>query len=102
MYVRMAHWSCDREYWEADTDLFENGAVPIMRRHRGFLQAMLLGEENGTGRIALTVWESAETYQEFAASPDLERITAMFAHMYVDGRRPGPICEYAVRAQGKN
>lgn len=63
---------------------------------------MLLGEDNGARRIALTVWESAEAYREFVASPDLERITAMFAHMYVDGKRPGPVREYVVRAQGAN
>ena len=100
MYVRIAHWSCDPDHWNADADLFENGAVPIMRRHRGFVQAMLLGEENGARRIAFTVWESAEAYHEFVAGPDLERITAMFAHMYVDGKHPGPVCEYVVRAQG--
>ena len=100
MYARVSHWSCDPEHWGADVDLFENGAVPIMRGHRGFVRAMLLGEENAEGRIAFTVWEDPRAYREFVESPDLERITAMFAHMYVDGKRPGPVCEYVVRAHG--
>ncbi|MDE2791730.1 MAG: antibiotic biosynthesis monooxygenase [Paracoccaceae bacterium] len=102
MYVRIAHWSCDPDHWNADADLFENGAVPILRKYHGFVRAMLLGEDSGARRIALTVWESADAYRAFVASPDLERITAMFAHMYVDGKRPGPVHEYVVRAQGAN
>lgn len=100
MYVRMAYWNCDADHWGADTQLFEGRAVPIMRNHQGFVRAMLLGEENEPGRIALTVWSDRESYRGFAASPDLEDITAMFAHMYVDGRTPDPILEYVVRAQG--
>ena len=100
MYARLSYWSCDPVYRNADAELFENTAVPIMRGHRGFVRAMLLSEEAGEGRIAFTVWEDRKAYREFVESPDLEKITAMFAHMYVDGKRPGPICEYVVRAQG--
>ena len=100
MYVRMSYWSCKPENWGEDRELFENGAVPIMRGHQGFVRAMLLGEKNAEQRIAFTMWESPEVYQKFVESPDLEKITKMFAHMYVDGKRPGPVCEYDVRAQG--
>ena len=99
MYARLAYWSCDPDYRNADAELFENSAVPIMRGHRGFVRAMLLSEEEGAGRIAFTLWEDRSSYREFVESPDLETITAMFAHMYVDGKRPGPIREYEVRAQ---
>ena len=100
MYVRMAYWFCSPENWGQDADLFENGAVPIMQAHRGFVQAMLLGEADAEQRIAVTIWQSPQAYQSFVDSPDLEKITEMFSHMYVDGKRPGPIREYEVRAQG--
>ncbi len=100
VHVRMAHWSCSPEYWGQDVDLFENGAVPIMRGHAGFVRAMLLGETNAERRIALTVWTSPGAYQSFVDSPDLEKITTMFSHMYVEGKHPGPVHVYEVRAQG--
>lgn len=100
MYVRMAHWSCSPENWGQDAELFETGAVPIMRTHDGFVRAMLLGKANAEQRIALTIWKSPDAYQDFVESPDLEKITVMFSHMYVEGKRPGPVHEYEVRAQG--
>ncbi len=100
MYVRMSYWSCKQDNWGEDADLFRSGAVPIMRAHGGFVQAMLLGEDDAGERIALTVWEDPDAYRQFVESPDLERITSMFAHMYVDGKRPGPAREYVVRAEG--
>ena len=98
MYVRMSYWSCKPENRGEDAELFKNGAVPIMQAHQGFVQAMLLGGQDSEQRIAFTLWENPESYQKFVASPDLEKITLMFAHMYVDGKRPGPVCEYVVRA----
>ena len=100
MYVRMAYWSCKPECWGEDAELFHDGAVPIMQAHQGFVRAMLLGEQKAEQRIAFTVWESPQAYEAFVASPDLEKITVMFSHMYVEGKRPGPIREYEVRAQG--
>lgn len=100
MYVRMSYWSCKPEYRGEDARLFESGAVAIMSGHKGFVRAMLLGEEAGEQRIAFTVWSDAEAYRAFVRSPDLEKITTMFAPMYVDGKRPGPVKEYEVRAQG--
>lgn len=100
MYVRMAYWSCKPENWGEDARLFENGAVPIMQRHKGFVRGMLLGEPEAAQRIAFTVWTDPDAYKAFVDSPDLEKITVMFAHMYVEDQRPGPIREYTVRAQG--
>ena len=100
VYVRMSHWSCKRENWGEDAELFKNGAVPMMQSHPGFVQAMLLGEDNAEQRIALTIWEDPESYRRFIQNPDLETITSMFAHMYVGGKLPGPVREYVVRAQG--
>lgn len=99
MYVRMSYWDCAPEFWGEDRKLFETGAVPIMQGHRGFVRAMLLATVGETRRIAFTMWENPEDYARFVASPDLEKITQMFAHMYVDGARPEPV-EYEVRAQG--
>lgn len=99
MYVRMAHWNCRKECWGEDAALFESGAVPIMQGHAGFVRAMLLATPDDVQRIAFTVWQSKDAYQAFISSPDLEKITAMFAHMYVDGDRPQPE-EFTVRAQG--
>lgn len=101
MYARMSYWSCKPESWGDDAKLFEAAAVPIMRRHKGFVRAMLLGEEGGTGRIAFTVWTDSEAYNAFVRSPDLEKITVLFEHMYVDGKRPAPVKEYEVRAHGE-
>ena len=99
MYVRMAYWKCRAECWGEDKRLFETAAVPIMREHAGFVQAMLLGTPADPQRIAFTVWTDRARYEEFAASPDLGRITDIFSHMYLPGGRPDPI-EYEVRAQG--
>ena len=99
MYVRMAYWNCREEFWGEDSELFESGAVPIMQAHAGFVRAMLLATPNETQRIAFTVWQNPEAYQKFVASPDLDKITEMFAHMYVKGTLPDPV-EYNVRAQG--
>ena len=100
MIVRLAHWKCRPSCWGEDQTLFREGAVPIMERHEGFLEAMLLAKEGSTARIALTVWSGEEAYRKFAEGPDLKRITAMFAHMYCDGALPEP-AEYEVRAHGK-
>ena len=100
MFVRMSYWSCKPENWGEDRELFAKGAVPIMQGHEGFVQAMLLAEMGNEQRIAFTVWDSPAAYQKFVESPDLERITKMFAHMYVGGQRPGPVKEYDVRAHG--
>jgi len=100
MFVRMAYWTCKLEFWGADADLFHSEAVPTMQKHKGFVEARLLGEPGNGQRIAFTAWDSPEAYSRFVASPDLEKITVMFAHMYVDGVRPGPVREYEIRAQG--
>lgn len=100
MFVRMSYWSCKPENWGEDAVLFETGAVPIMQDHPGFVRAMLLGDAGAEQRIAFTVWQNPEAYAAFVDSPDLEKITSMFAHMYVDGKRPGPVKEYEVRAEG--
>ena len=101
MHVRMAHWDCHPDYWGDDRKLFCAGAVPIMRRHEGFVEAMLLATEGSTRRVALTIWVDKETYQQFASSPDLEKITAMFEHMYCDGIRPSPT-DFDVRAHSRS
>lgn len=100
MYVRMAYWNCRKECWGEDIKLFETGAVPIMQGHDGFVRAMLLATPDATQRIAFTVWRDPAAYEAFVASPDLEKITVMFEHMYVEGDRPEPV-EYNVRAQGE-
>lgn len=99
MLVRMAHWKCRPECWGEDQALFASGAVPIMQGHEGFVRAMLLGRPDGVERIAFTVWQDGAAYERFCKSPDLARITAMFAHMYVAGEPPQPD-EFVVRAQG--
>lgn len=99
MLVRQARWNCRPECWGEDQALFEAGAVPIMRRHAGFVRAMLLGRPDSGERIAFTVWQDRTAYDRFCQSPDLARITDMFAHMYVEGERPVPD-EFVVRAQG--
>lgn len=99
MLVRMAQWKCSPDYWGADRELFEGAAVPIMQGHDGFVQAMLLAVPETPERIAFTVWRDAEAYERFCQSPDLARITGLFAHMYVDGAPPVP-ADYEVRAAG--
>lgn len=99
MIVRMAHWNCRQDCWGEDCELFDVGAVPIMQRHDGFIRAMLLGPPGETARIAFTVWSDPAAYRQFTESPDLAKITGMFAHMYVDGAPPRAQ-EFVVRAQG--
>ena len=99
MLVRMAYWNCRQECWGEDSSLFRSGAVPIMQGHEGFIQAMLLATPDAEQRIAFTVWNSPESYQNFVQSPDLEKITKMFAHMYIEGNLPDPV-EYNIRAHG--
>jgi len=94
----MAFWNCKKECWGEDARIFESEAVPIMRRHDGFVRAMLLGVPGATRRIAFTVWRDRDAYDAFLAGRDLERITRMFEHMYVAGGRPDPV-EYEVYAQ---
>lgn len=99
MLVRMARWKCRPEFWGEDIELFEGGAVPIMRGHDGFVRAMLLGVPGQPDRIAYTVWRDRHAYEAFCASPDLAEITDMFARMYVDDLPP--VAEdYEVRAEG--
>ena len=81
MRVRMSHWNCKPEFWGRDQALFEGQAVPIMQG------------------IAFTVWTDQDAYAGFRASPDLARITDMFAPMYVDGAPPRP-SDFEVRASG--
>lgn len=100
MYVRMAFWRCKEDCWGEDAELFASRAISMMRTQDGFIRAMLLGVERAGQRIALTVWESPDAYRRFEQSRLLEEITSMFAHMYVDGKPPGPIREYVVRAEG--
>ena len=99
MLVRMSHWNCKPEFWGRDQALFEGQAVPIMQGHEGFVRAMLLGVPEKTDRIAFTVWTDQDAYAGFRASPDLARITDMFAPMYVDGALPRP-SDFEVRASG--
>ena len=99
MIARLAYWDCKEEFWGRDVELFESGAVPIMRSHSGFQEAKLLGEVGETRRIALTFWTDKESYDRFVESADLPRITEMFAEMYCEGTLPAPI-EFEVRAQG--
>ncbi|MDE0306763.1 MAG: hypothetical protein OXI87_18080 [Albidovulum sp.] len=99
MIARLAYWDCKEEFWGRDAELFESGAVPIMRTYEGFVEAKLLGKAGETGRIALTIWADGEAYNRFASSADLPRITEMFAEMYSKGGKPAPQ-EFEVRAQG--
>ncbi|MCR9135697.1 MAG: hypothetical protein NXI27_06875 [Alphaproteobacteria bacterium] len=71
-----------------------------MQKHSGFVRAMLLATPGETQRIAFTVWTDRGAYERFVESPDLDQITQMFAHMYVEGALPEPV-EYEVRAQGE-
>lgn len=99
MYVRMASWECKAEHWGEDSRLFDAVAVPIMRGHDGFVQAMLLGAPSGPQRVAFTVWTDRACHDRFAASPDLARIIDAFSHMYAPGGAPDPV-GYEVRAEG--
>ena len=88
MLVRMAHWKCRKECWGRDRELFDLRAVPILQTCDGFVNAMLLGEQGGPGRIAFSTWTSAESHRRFAESPELIEITRMFKEMYVGGDLP--------------
>lgn len=88
MFVRMAHWFCKPECWDEAARLFEEGALPILARQAGAVAAQLVGEPGGNERIAVTVWEDEATYKDFLVSRDMQTITEMFAHMYVDGKPP--------------
>ena len=99
MIARLAYWNCKEEFWGRDIELFESGALPIMRSHEGFLEAKLLGQVGETSRIALTFWSDGEAYSRFVESDDLRRITEMFAEMYCEGGTPAAR-EFEVRAQG--
>ena len=101
MFIRMAHWNCKRECWDEARTLFETGAVPIMCGHAGFIGARLLGEPGDTARIAFTMWQDEARYRRFVNSPDLQKITEMFAHMYVNGEPPRAR-DYVVLASGDN
>ena len=100
MIVRMSYWQCLEKFWGQDQRLFVNGAVPIMKKHRGFIRAMLLGKPGSGQRIAFTVWKDEETYKSFANHPDLKKIVDMFSHMYVRGEEPKP-SQYEVRAKSE-
>ncbi len=99
MFVRMAYWNCRPECWGEDRELFESFAVPTMTGHDGFVRAMLLATPNEAQRIAFTLWTDRAAYDRFVASPDLQKITDKFAHMYIEGAVPDPV-EYEVRAHG--
>ena len=99
MFVRMSYWKCLPEFWGADRELFESGAVKIMQSHKGFVRAQLLGTPEEAQRIAFTTWDSKEDYDRFVKSSDLQEIIVMFEHMYEEGGSPSPV-EYEVRAQG--
>ena len=88
MLVRLAYWNCAEAHWGKDRDLFVSMAVPIMQQHDGFVEARLLAIPNSPRRIAFTAWRDRAAHEEFAASLDLERITAAFEPMYVHGERP--------------
>lgn len=99
MVVRMAHWKCRPEFWGQEGPLFVSGSIAVMKRHKGFRHAMLLGVFNDSHRIALTVWDSEADYRAFIESPDLARIGETFSHMYGAGTSPKPH-EYEVLAEG--
>ena len=99
MFGRMSYWKCLPEFWGADKELFESGAVRIMQTHKGFVRAQLLGTVGDAQRIAFTTWDTKRDYEEFVRSPDLQKIIIMFQHMYEEGGSPSPL-EYEVRAQG--
>ena len=98
MYVRMAYWKCRAEHWGEDSRLLEKDAFPIMRGHSGFVRSMLLGTPGGPQRVTFTIWANRVSYDRFMDSPDLDRITDMFSHMYLPGGHPDPV-EYEVRAR---
>ncbi len=100
MIDRMSSWNCRSECWGEDRETFHAMAVPIMQAHDGFVEAMLLAEPEKDQRIAFTVWRDQTAYDAFCAHPDLEKITRIFAHMYVEGIRPRPM-DYEVRASGR-
>ncbi len=99
MLVRMSHWECRPEYWGEEVRLFRSGSIAVMRKHEGFVRAMLLAVPGTTHRIAFTAWETEEHYRAFVASPDLKTIRETFAHMDVEGTAPSPI-EYVVLESG--
>ena len=99
MYIRMSHWKCKPECREDAARLFESDAVPMMRAHHGFVQALLLARPGQSERIAFTVWADHTAYEDFAHSDDLARIIRMFKHMYLPDGHPDPVV-YEVHAQG--
>ena len=101
MLVRMAHWKCRKECWGTDRELFDQRAVPILQTCDGFKNAMLLGEQGGSGRIAFSTWVDAESHERFAGSPELAEITRMFEKMYVDGDPP-EVKTYEIRGRSRS
>ena len=74
MFVRMSHWKCKKEFWTEDFKLFNNGAVPIMKNHNGFIKAMLLGGKDSSERIAFTQWDNEQSYNSFSNHKDLKKL----------------------------
>ncbi len=99
MFVRMSHWQCKPECWAEAEALFDDGALPILEKASGIMGAHLLGEPGTGQRVAHTVWTDRAAHDAFAASADMERITRMFAHMYVDGQRPQAFAYPALRGK---
>ncbi|MFL2801719.1 MAG: hypothetical protein ACJ0DD_03030 [Paracoccaceae bacterium] len=87
MFVRMSYWKCKKEFWTEDFKLFNNGAVPIMKNHNGFIKAMLLGGKDSSERIAFTQWDNEQSYNSFSNHEDLKKIIKMFDHMYEKKRK---------------
>ena len=99
MIVRMARWECAEPFWDEDRKRFESTAIPILQEQDGFIEARLLAVPGSTRRIAFTVWRDWVAYEAFVRSPVLERITAAFQPMYVDGELPEAE-RFEVLAQG--
>ncbi len=88
MFVRTSHWTCKAEFTGAALELFRGKTAAILRRQPGLLWAQLQGEPGSNRRIAVTVWESEAAHQECIRSGGMAEITALFAHMYVEGIPP--------------
>lgn len=73
MIARVASSNAHRDRTEEARQLWEREIIPAMKKHRGFRNVYVLGDEKSGRVLTISIWDSEEAARAWDASDDISR-----------------------------
>ena len=73
MIARVASSKADRKHAEGARQLWEKEIIPAMKKHRGFRNLYVLGDDKNGRVLTISIWDSEEAAKGWDSSEDFRR-----------------------------